>query len=219
MDQDWKSNALDYYADIERDANHRFRSWEHCYDAFAKLDEAKRDEVSDYLALHLAFYLASWGMYRGSSKLLQKDYQIHIGGVKILKDYRQYRGNPRVPFDVILDIYRDLHDYYGGIPVQPTPTLITKIMLGTLGCIPAFDRFFVKEFYNQNVASFNQENLNKIFEFADKNSVELRELQKKLTLHNAQKTPYPIMKIIDMGFWEKKDVTESMKSDKANQED
>ena len=26
----------------------------------------------------LMFYLASWGMYRGSSFLLQKDYKIHI---------------------------------------------------------------------------------------------------------------------------------------------
>lgn len=32
----------------------------------------------DYLSLQLAFYLASWGMYRGSSFLLQKDYKIYI---------------------------------------------------------------------------------------------------------------------------------------------
>jgi len=30
----------------------------------------------DYLSLHHAFYLASWGMYRGSSFLLQKDYKV-----------------------------------------------------------------------------------------------------------------------------------------------
>ncbi|WP_181023629.1 hypothetical protein [Brevibacillus laterosporus] len=35
------------------------------------------DEVLDYLSLLLAFYLASWGMYRGSSFLLQKDYKVH----------------------------------------------------------------------------------------------------------------------------------------------
>ena len=32
----------------------------------------------DYLSLHLAFYLASWGMYRGSSFLLQKDYKVLV---------------------------------------------------------------------------------------------------------------------------------------------
>jgi len=43
----------------------------------------------DHLCLHLAFYLASWGMYRGSSKLLQKDYKVHATSVKELmkKEY------------------------------------------------------------------------------------------------------------------------------------
>jgi hypothetical protein len=38
----------------------------------------------DYLSLQLSFYLASWGMYRGSSFLLQKDYKVHIPAVKEL---------------------------------------------------------------------------------------------------------------------------------------
>lgn len=36
----------------------------------------------DYLSLQLAYYLASWGMLRGSSFLLWKDYKIHIPMVK-----------------------------------------------------------------------------------------------------------------------------------------
>ena len=40
----------------------------------------------DYLSLQLAFYLASWGMYRGSSFLLQKDYKVHEAVVKELLD-------------------------------------------------------------------------------------------------------------------------------------
>lgn len=40
-----------------QDSNHRFKSWEYCYTAFGNLDSV------DYLSLHLAFYLASWGMY------------------------------------------------------------------------------------------------------------------------------------------------------------
>lgn len=39
----------------------------------------KENDVNlDYLSLQLAFYLASWGMYRGSSFLLQKYYRVHI---------------------------------------------------------------------------------------------------------------------------------------------
>ena len=36
--------------------NHRYLSWEHCYDAFGNSNNS-----IDYLALHLAFYLASLG--------------------------------------------------------------------------------------------------------------------------------------------------------------
>ena len=43
----------------------------------------KENDVNlDYLSLQLAFYLASWGMYRGSSFLLQKDYRVHIPVVR-----------------------------------------------------------------------------------------------------------------------------------------
>ncbi len=42
------------------------------------------EETIDMLALHLGFYLASWGMYRGSSFLLQKDYKVHVPIVKII---------------------------------------------------------------------------------------------------------------------------------------
>ena len=73
-----KSSVEKYLSNMVQDSNHRFKSWEYCYTAFGNLDSV------DYLSLHLAFYLASWGMYRGSSFLLQKDYRIHIPVVKEL---------------------------------------------------------------------------------------------------------------------------------------
>ena len=66
------------------------------------------------MSLQLAFYLASWGMYRGSLFLLQKDYKVHIPVVK-----EQELKN------------------------QLSFTLITKILMGTLGCVPAYDRYFI----------------------------------------------------------------------------
>ena len=61
-------------------------SWEHCYRVFGKARNNKPNDV-DCLCLHLAFYLASWGMYRGSSFLTKRDYKVHEPVVKeILKD-------------------------------------------------------------------------------------------------------------------------------------
>lgn len=60
--------------------NGRGKSWEHCYFHFITARD-KHDKDFDYLSLHLSFYLASWGMYRGSSFLIQRDYRIHIPAV------------------------------------------------------------------------------------------------------------------------------------------
>lgn len=70
-------SATNFYHEAKRDENGRYRSWEHCYSNFYHA-RGKDNADLDYLSLQLAFYLASWGMYRGSSFLLQKDYKVHI---------------------------------------------------------------------------------------------------------------------------------------------
>ena len=67
--------AQTFYDDARVNENGRSRSWEHCYRVFRDARNAPSPDY-DYLSLHLAFYLASWGMYRGSSFLLQKDYKV-----------------------------------------------------------------------------------------------------------------------------------------------
>ena len=76
-------SSTEFYNDLKSDENGRYRSWEHCYSHFIK-ERGNQDIDYDYLSLQLAFYLASWGMYRGSSFLLQKDYKVHIPVVKEL---------------------------------------------------------------------------------------------------------------------------------------
>ena len=77
-------NNLDKYTKSKENEEHgRYKSWEHCYEVFYKAKVNKKPDYNN-LALHLAFYLASWGMYRGSSFLLKKDYTVHIDAVKVL---------------------------------------------------------------------------------------------------------------------------------------
>ncbi len=87
--------AKRYYQDA-KSPNSRELSWIHCYYSFYQAFQTpeKSEELYDNLALHLAFYLASWGMYRGSSFLLDYDYLIHMGVVKeLLKDeWKLLRG-------------------------------------------------------------------------------------------------------------------------------
>lgn len=71
---------------ISKDKNCRYKSWEHCYIFFKENSEQilADDKMLDLASLNLAFYLASWGMYRGSSNLLQKDYKIHAELIQTL---------------------------------------------------------------------------------------------------------------------------------------
>ena len=58
-------NAFEEFASSTKQKNHRYLSWEHCYQQFrsARLDRDKKEPDLDYLSLQLAFYLASWGIY------------------------------------------------------------------------------------------------------------------------------------------------------------
>ncbi|MEZ4908223.1 MAG: hypothetical protein R2771_11435 [Saprospiraceae bacterium] len=118
----------------------------------------------ELLTLHLAFYLASWGMYRGSSGLLQKNHTIHRETVNIILKYKhlQCSKNKEVginDLEDIINLIKELQDHYRSITfikdnvkkhINPTDTLISKTILGTLGCLPAMDRYFIDGVKDKN---------------------------------------------------------------------
>jgi len=118
------NEILKKYIESNNKKYQRYNSWNHCYKAFGNLNQD-----SDFLALHLGFYLASWGMYRGSSKLLDKDYKVHVEAVAIIKQFAHLRCNSinEVSSDNIEDILaliRKLSNYYKSKhKVTPTDTL------------------------------------------------------------------------------------------------
>ena len=148
----------------------RYNSWNHCYNAFGNHSTSQ-----DTLALHLGFYLASWGMYRGSSKLLQNDYKVHIKAVNILNNFKHLRCNQNYEVTLsnlteILILIKKLSNYYGKKHrVTPTNTLISKIILGSLGCLPAYDRFFISGVKQLRLKSttLKEKSLRELFKFIE----------------------------------------------------
>lgn len=206
-----------FYKDLKADKNGRYRSWEHCYSHFIKARKSKKVDY-DYLSLQLAFYLASWGMYRGSSFLLQKDYKVHIPVVEELlsEKYDVLAGIEFVSFreksnqQLLLDINSFLEKYYDEIRKnvkgqelknELSSTLITKILMGTLGCVPAYDRYFIAGIKDQKVATgnYNIRSIMKLVKFYEKNADRLEPIREKMEVEGM---PYPQMKLLDMGFWQ-----------------
>ncbi len=206
--------ANEFLNNLNSDENSRYLSWEHCYTYFASCKELN-DQNHDILALHLAFYLASWGMYRGSSFLLQKDYKVHKDAIKEIYNSK-YKPLWGITCDAILtsnnlDLIFELSDKLREIYVEKrknldgyddiSSVLITKILMGTLGCVPAYDRFFMSTIKKFKIASgnYNKQSLHDIAAFYNDNREELQQFKQKL--ENCRGIDYPEMKILDMSFW------------------
>ena len=210
-------SATIFYNKLKEDSNGRYRSWEYCYKAFHDARKEKDVDI-DYLSLQLAFYLASWGMYRGSSFLLQKDYKIHIPVVEELlkNEYDPLLGIQCVKLRkesnqaLLNKIYNSLETHYNSardsvketdIKSKVSSTLITKILMGTFGCVPAYDRYFIDGVKNQKVSTgnYNLSSLLKLVDFYEENYSELEQARSNMEVCGL---PYPQMKMLDMGFWQ-----------------
>ena len=209
--------AQTFYDDARANENGRSRSWEHCYRVFR---DARTDPSPDcdYLSLHLAFYLASWGMYRGSSFLLQKDYKVLVPIVEeILKpEYDCLFGlactdvrnddvwaQLKELSDYISDYFGPIRDEVAGrvVASDVSPVLITKILMGTLGCVPAYDRFFQDGVatYKVTTREYSRNSLLKLVGFYEEHNDRLEEARRGMRVGDLT---YPQMKLLDMGFWQ-----------------
>src|SRR5208283_4994737 len=72
---DFDRLVADYYDNIAKNGYPRLMAWEFLWDWVQQKDVSRTDLVASRekrqtTALHLGFYLANWGMLRGSSDLL-----------------------------------------------------------------------------------------------------------------------------------------------------
>lgn len=206
---------LQNFTDIyHRDPNGRYQSYDHCRQSF--LDNRDDKNKRDLITLNLYAYLASWGMLRNSF-LMQKDYLFSRPVVDILCDSRYdslvlfdpFEANIDSQLDLIMLLKKEIIEYYTGklyisdddggehIIDHVTDTLVSKIMLGTFGCVPAYDQYFVKALRQKGINGvFNKKSMLQIVEFANENKSEI------LDICNNLGPLYTPMKIIDMYFWE-----------------
>lgn len=204
----------------------RFKSWEHCKNIFNQAYNSLKDnlytpetipfEVLDNLCLNLGFYLASWGMMRGSTDLLQRDYKIHEKAIPVILKYSDLNDLPleKIKEPQILDriksLEKNLRTAYRTDVENPlddmTDTLATKIIMGTLGIVPAYDAFLktALRYYDMNNASglFTKPSLENLCSFflLEENNQIIIECQKKM--NEVASVYYSEMKIIDMILWE-----------------
>ena len=195
-----------------RKPDERYASFDFCYNYFYsfykrnKLNELPDGKNLQTSCLQLGFYLASWGMMRGSSFLLEKSVKNYKNLIVTIS-----KMNPKL-WEIDVDTYDEdnikllLNCKQQIIEVlgkenKPSDTLVTKIMLGVFANIPAYDQYFRKSL---NLCSLNKKSLLKIKKFYE----ESKETFDSFKIHTfdfltSQETDiiYPKAKLIDMcGF-------------------
>ena len=196
--------------------HHRYRSWEHCYEYFRRARPGGLAADRDRATLELAFYLASWGMYRGSSVLLDYAYTAHRGVVDVVADARfdglwkadfgARTGDDRLVPDVlelvgaVRGAYEPLARARGSR--RATDTLVTKVVLGTFGCLPACDRYFVDGFEGEGFrfSRVNEGFVRRVLGFCQGHLPALKQEQARMKEWSGVR--YSLMKLVDMYFWQ-----------------
>jgi hypothetical protein len=151
-----------------RKPDERYASFDYCFNYFQSFRESgKFWEIAgpgtnlQLSCLHLGFYLASWGMLRGSADLLQKSSRHLINVIEVVAgadpSLRELDAHCYTESNIqrLVKLAGAIRQKY---PLM-SDILVTKIMLGVFGSVPAFDANFKRGF---GVAKFNDKALRKI---------------------------------------------------------
>lgn len=197
----------------------RERSWDFCFNYFQ--DNDTPTQGMELSCLQLGYYLASWGMLRGSSYLFRETNARHYrAAIEIIERYNpEMREIDQQPFgdaDAQKLILAAVADLTGALLPKggASRTLVSKVMMGTWGTIPSFDTYFVKGFRSlaetKDKAAFNtirSRSLTLLGEFYEQNRTEIDSVMEQhttLDFHTGEFTDRPLSraKIIDMfGFY------------------
>ena len=204
-------NGLIYSKDEGRHPLARYASFDYCFNYFQGFKDKKELAYKNNIqnsCLHLGFYLASWGMFH-NSLLLQKSIKFYEPLIKYIAsercnvwdiDVNEYT-DPNI--ERLIKCGKDIKNILGNKGI--TDTLVTKIMLGVFGNVPAFDTYFK---IGSNLGTFNKHSLEEIYCFYN-NTDYLKIISDEATKiktfeYNSGKAsnrPYTKAKIIDMIFF------------------
>ncbi len=200
----------------DSDANGRYVSYDHIRKAF--LYNRDKENMRDYITLNLYAYLASWGMLRNSF-LMQKDYLFSRPVVDVLCsekykpliNYNPFTDTGYKNVSLIEELVKDIRKCYKGkeyydegsnkakVIDNVTDTLVSKIILGTIGCTIAYDRYVRSSLERYKfIQKLSTDSFIQLREFAKSN-----ELIIKKELSRLDNEIYTPMKILDMYFYEK----------------
>lgn len=194
-----------------RQSTARYASFDYCFNYFQKYRDAGQiSKIANpnnlqFSCLQLSFYLASMGMLRGGSELMRKSVSYYIPMIKAIAstpaeaweiDANYYTESN---IEVLIEIADQIR---GSLIHKPTDALVTKIMLGVFGNVPALDTSFRLAF---GATKLNADTLRTIGVYYSKRA-QIVEKHRVPTLEFGTGKPtrrkYTRAKVIDMIFFQ-----------------
>lgn len=94
-------------------------------------------------------------------------------------------------FELLMTLYQFIEKHYGivrdsvkekDIKSNPSSVLVTKVLMGTLGCVPAYDRYFIEGVKNKKIAAgrFGRNSIMSLIDFYEQNEQKLERARKEL---------------------------------------
>lgn len=207
--------ANQYHNRLAGDDYPRLRAWDFLWDHVQSMPTWKAltsDKNLEKSALHLGFYLANWGMLRGSSQLLNanikfiEDFTAHIfTGVGedfwnlTLADFTDDNAVAQEAFDEALIRVRQFEPGR----ISWTDTLVTKVLLGLWGQCPARDINFkegFKAFLQERPYGRQPRTSGRYLVFL--NHIRTEEAWRFPVFRTPGGNEYPDGKVIDMAFFQ-----------------
>lgn len=207
-DEAIEANVNAYLGD--RTPTARYTSFDYCFNYFQE-----HHELGDLAALtdgagmqascmQLGFYLASWGMMRGSAVLHKRSAKYLAPVVEVIADtpselwHADADGYTPAVCDALVACSRKIRR---ALDDGASDILVTKIMLGVFGSVPAYDTQFKK---GSGLSTFSRGSLLRIAEFYRQHADAIdRSRVSTLDFDTDAETsrPYTRAKVIDMIFF------------------
>jgi hypothetical protein len=224
-----------YYSTINDEAQTfpRLKAWEFVWvyrKSFDIAGELIHPNNIEKTALHVGFYLANWGMFRGKGELLRQnlDFFIYFSEIlfgRVLEDFPDFYEWEFIEFYNNRERQEEFNRVYDLIcerlPIGGVKdTLISKTLLGVWGQCPAFDTYFrdgmkyflkllnrerqERRYVYSHFINFSGEALGQIAALYFQNGWN----EQAPMIHTTVNQPdydeqlYPPAKLVDMAFWQ-----------------
>lgn len=195
----------------------RDKAWEHCYEFFSLHEQELRhpSPSQDLLvraATEVSCYLAFFGMFRGSSKLLNTNRDFFIPVIQSCWQQVPEGFHPMGTTDPVFvtntrkALRKSLKEQFNRIsPTTPiSDILVSKIMLGMFACTPAYDRNVKQGIatfsYPELVPSFDA-NIKKWHVFMGNEAVDAFFTEKR-KFYYGPNSKIPLNRIADLFFFQ-----------------